>query len=427
MNILILGSGGREHAFAWKLAQSPKAGQIFIAPGNAGTALTGINVPINPTDFESIKMFVIEKEIGMVVVGPEVPLVSGVRDFFRQDKLLHDVVVIGPGKQGAMLEGSKDFAKGFMKRHRIPTAAYETFTRETVDEGVKFLESLHPPYVLKADGLAAGKGVLILDNLEEAQSELRDMLLNAKFGKASGKVVVEEYLKGIELSVFVLTDGKNYVLLPEAKDYKRIGEGDTGLNTGGMGSISPVPFANTEFLDKIKERIIVPTINGLQEEGIDYQGFIFFGLMNVNGEPYVIEYNCRMGDPEAESVIPRIKSDLLELFEKTGQGALGETTLEVDERYAASVMLVSGGYPGKYEKGKIISGLENLNNCIVYYAGTSKDVEHDQIKTSGGRVLAITSFGDTLEEALKNAYANVEQVSFEGKYYRTDLGFDLKQ
>ena len=363
----------------------------------------------------------------MVVVGPEVPLVSGVRDFFRQDKLLHDVVVIGPGKQGAMLEGSKDFAKGFMKRHRIPTAAYETFTRETVDEGVKFLESLHPPYVLKADGLAAGKGVLILDNLEEAQAELRDMLLNAKFGKASGKVVVEEYLKGIELSVFVLTDGKNYVLLPEAKDYKRIGEGDTGLNTGGMGSISPVPFANTEFLDKIKERIIVPTINGLQEERIDYQGFIFFGLMNVNGEPYVIEYNCRMGDPEAESVIPRIKSDLLELFEKTGQGALGETTLEVDERYAASVMLVSGGYPGKYEKGKIISGLENLNNCIVYYAGTSKDVEHDQIKTSGGRVLAITSFGDTLEEALKNAYANVEQVSFEGKYYRTDLGFDLKQ
>ncbi len=427
MNILILGSGGREHAFAWKLAQSPKAGQIFIAPGNAGTTLTGINVPINPTDFESIKMFVIEKEIGMVVVGPEVPLVSGVRDFFRQDKLLHDVLVIGPGKQGAMLEGSKDFAKGFMKRHSIPTAAYETFTRETVDQGEKFLENLHPPYVLKADGLAAGKGVLILNNLEEAQTELRDMLLNAKFGKASGKVVVEEYLEGIELSVFVLTDGKNYVLLPEAKDYKRIGEGDTGLNTGGMGSISPVPFANAEFLDKIKERIIVPTIKGLQEEEIDYQGFIFFGLMNVKDEPYVIEYNCRMGDPEAESVIPRIKSDLLELFEKTGQGTLDETTLEVDERYAASVMVVSKGYPEKYEKGKIISGLENLNNCIVYYAGASKDVEHDQIKTSGGRVLAITSFGDTLDEALKNAYANVEQISFEGKYYRTDLGFDLKQ
>ena len=427
MNILILGSGGREHAFAWKLAQSPKAGQIFIAPGNAGTALTGINVPINPTDFESIKMFVIEKEIGMVVVGPEVPLVSGVRDFFREDKLLHDVLVIGPGKQGAMLEGSKEFAKGFMKRHSIPTAAYETFTRETVDQGEKFLENLHPPYVLKADGLAAGKGVLILNNLEEAQAELRDMLLNAKFGKASGKVVVEEYLEGIELSVFVLTDGKNYVLLPEAKDYKRIGEGDTGLNTGGMGSISPVPFANAEFLGKIKERIIIPTIKGLQEEEIDYQGFIFFGLMNVKDEPYVIEYNCRMGDPEAESVIPRIKSDLLELFEKTGQGTLGETILEVDERYAASVMVVSKGYPEKYEKGKIISGLENLNNCIVYYAGASKDVEHDQIKTSGGRVLAITSFGDTLDEALKNAYANVEQVSFEGKYYRTDLGFDLKQ
>ena len=426
MNILILGSGGREHAFAWKLAQSPKADQIYIAPGNAGTALTGTNVPIHPTDFESIKMFVIEKEIDMVVVGPEVPLVNGIRDFFMQDKLLHDVLVIGPGSKGARLEGSKDFAKAFMKRHGIPTAAYETFTAETVEQGEKFLENLHPPYVLKADGLAAGKGVLILNNLEEAKAELRHMLLDAKFGKASGKVVIEEFLEGIELSVFVLTDGKHYRLLPEAKDYKRVGMGDTGLNTGGMGSISPVPFATGEFLQKVEERIIRPTLDGLQQEEIDYQGFIFFGLMKVGDDPYVIEYNCRMGDPEAESVIPRIKSDLLEIFVKTGERSLQEVSLEVDERYAASVMLVSGGYPESFQKGKVISGLGNLNNCIVYYAGASKDVEHDQIRTSGGRVLAITSFGDTLEEALKNAYSNVDQVSFDGKYYRQDLGFDLK-
>ena len=427
MNILILGSGGREHAFAWKLAQSPKAGQIYIAPGNAGTALTGTNVPIHPTDFESLKMFVIEKEIEMVVVGPEVPLVNGIHDFFLEDRLLHDVMVIGPGSKGARLEGSKDFAKAFMKRHGIPTAAYETFTAETVEQGERFLESLRPPYVLKADGLAAGKGVLILNNLEEAKAELRNMLLDAKFGKASGKVVIEEFLKGIELSVFVLTDGKNYLLLPEAKDYKRIGVGDTGLNTGGMGSISPVPFATEEFLQKVEERIILPTLHGLQQEEIDYQGFIFFGLMKVGDDPYVIEYNCRMGDPEAETVIPRIKSDLLEIFEKTGQGKLQEVTLETDERYAASVMLVSGGYPQNYQKGKVISGLENLKNCIVYYAGASKDLEHDQIKTSGGRVMAITAFGETMEEALKNAYVNVGHVSFEGKYYRDDIGFDLKQ
>jgi len=427
MNILILGSGGREHAFAWKLAQSPKAEQIYFAPGNAGTALTGTNVPINPTDFESLKMFVIEKEIGMVVVGPEVPLVKGIRDFFVQDKLLHDVLVIGPDSKGAQLEGSKDFAKGFMKRHGIPTAAYETFTPETVEAGERFLESIHPPYVLKADGLAAGKGVLILNDLDEAKTELRNMLLEAKFGKASGKVVIEEFLDGIELSVFVLTDGKNYLLLPEAKDYKRIGTGDTGLNTGGMGSISPVPFASEEFMAKVEERIIRPTIEGLQKENITYKGFIFFGLIKVENDPFVIEYNCRMGDPEAESVIPRIKSDLLEIFESMCKGTLKDIKLEVDERYAASVMLVSSGYPESYQKGKVINGLGNLNNCIVYYAGASNDVENNQIKTSGGRVLAITSFGDTMEEALRNAYANVEQVDFEGKYYRNDLGFDLKQ
>ena len=427
MNILILGSGGREHAFAWKLAQSPKAEQIYFAPGNAGTALTGTNVPINPTDFESLKMFVIEKEIGMVVVGPEVPLVKGIRDFFVQDKLLHDVLVIGPDSKGAQLEGSKDFAKGFMKRHGIPTAAYETFTPETVEAGERFLESIHPPYVLKADGLAAGKGVLILNDLDEAKTELRNMLLEAKFGKASGKVVIEEFLDGIELSVFVLTDGKNYLLLPEAKDYKRIGTGDTGLNTGGMGSISPVPFASEEFMAKVEERIIRPTIEGLQKENITYKGFIFFGLIKVENDPFVIEYNCRMGDPEAESVIPRIKSDLLEIFESMCKGTLKDIKLEVDERYAASVMLVSSGYPESYQKGKVINGLGNLNNCIVYYAGASNDVENNQIKTSGGRVLAITSFGDTMEEALRNAYTNVEQVDFEGKYYRNDLGFDLKQ
>jgi len=427
MNILILGSGGREHALAWKLAQSPKAEQIYIAPGNAGTALTGINVPINPTDFEEMKMFVIEKEVDMVVVGHEVPLVNGIRDFFLQDKILHDVPVIGPDSKGAQLEGSKDFAKTFMKRNAIPTAAYETFSAETLEQGEHFLENSSAPYVLKADGLAAGKGVLILNDLDEAKTELRNMLVEAKFGKASGKVVIEEFLDGIELSVFVLTDGKNYLLLPEAKDYKRIGMGDTGLNTGGMGSISPVPFANTVFMRKVEENIIQPTIKGLQKENIDYRGFIFFGLIKVGDDPYVIEYNCRMGDPEAESVIPRIKSDLLEIFESLSKGTLNETKLEVDERYAASVMLVSGGYPEEYQQGKIIKGLNNLNKCIVYYAGASNDVENSEIKTSGGRVMAITSFGDTMEEALKNAYANVKHVDFEGKYYRNDLGFDLKQ
>jgi len=426
MNILILGSGGREHALAWKLAQSPKAEQIYIAPGNAGTVLTGINVPIDPVDFDSVKTFVIEEEVDMVIVGPEVPLVNGIRDFFSEDKTLRDVAIIGPGKAGAQLEGSKDFAKAFMKRYEIPTAAYETFTAETLKAGEAFLDNIEMPYVLKADGLAAGKGVLIHNDLGEAKAELRSMLVDAKFGKASDKVIIEEFLDGIELSVFVLTDGKDYVLLPEAKDYKRIGLGDTGLNTGGMGSISPVPFATGEFMKKVEERIIRPTISGLQQENIVYQGFIFFGLMKVGDDPYVIEYNCRMGDPEAESVIPRIKSDLLELFESIAKGNLSEAKPEVDERYATSVMLVSGGYPENYQKGKVIKGLNNLNNCIVYYAGASNDVENNLIKTSGGRVLAITSFGDTMEEALKNAYANVGQVDFEGKYYRKDLGFDLK-
>ncbi len=427
MNILILGSGGREHALAWKLAQSPKADQIYIAPGNAGTALTGTNVPINPTDFEAMKMFVIEKEIDMVVVGPEVPLVNGIYDFFSENKVLHDVPVIGPDSKGAQLEGSKDFAKSFMKRHSIPTAAYKTFSEETLEQGEKFLEDINAPYVLKADGLAAGKGVLILNDLDEAKAELRNMLVEAKFGRASDKVVIEEYLDGIELSVFVLTDGKSYILLPEAKDYKRIGTGNTGLNTGGMGSISPVPFANSAFMQKVEEQVIQPTIEGLQKEDIDYHGFIFFGLMKVGEDPYVIEYNCRMGDPEAESVIPRIKSDLLDIFENLAKGTLNKVRLEVDERYAVSVMLVSGGYPESYQQGKVIKGLNNLNKCIVYYAGISNDVENNEIKTCGGRVMAITSYGETMEEALKNAYVNVKHVDFEGKYYRNDLGFDLKQ
>lgn len=426
MNILILGSGGREHAMAWKIAQSPKASKIYIGPGNAGTALVGTNTPIDTTDFESIKTFVIEKEIDMVVVGPEVPLVNGIHDFFLQDQVLNTVPVIGPVSRAARLEGSKDFAKNFMNKHGIPTAASETFQLETLEKGKTFLESLQPPYVLKADGLASGKGVLILDDLNEAKSELESMLRDARFGEASTKVVIEEYLEGIELSVFILTDGVDYKLLPVAKDYKRIGEGDKGLNTGGMGSVSPVPFANEAFMKKVEDRIIRPTLSGLQEERLNYTGFLFFGLMKVGEEPYVIEYNCRMGDPEAESVIPRIKSDLVELLEGVADGNLAEKKIEIDDRYAASVVLVSEGYPGKYTTGKTIKGINNLNNCILFYAGASNDISSDSVKTSGGRVMAITTLNDSMDEALKNAYANAEIVDFEGKYFRKDLGFDLK-
>jgi phosphoribosylamine--glycine ligase len=426
MNILLIGSGGREHALAWKLAESPRTTNLYIAPGNAGTRKVGTNIPLDPDDFQEIKKLVIEKEIEMVVVGPEQPLVNGFHDFFLNDSILKNVPVIGPVKAGAMLEGSKDFAKNFMKKYKIPTAAYQTFTKNTLTEGYSFLEKIKPPYVLKADGLAAGKGVLIVNDLEVAKNELRAMLAAAKFGKASEKVVIEEFLSGIELSVFILTDGKSYKILPEAKDYKRIGEGDSGLNTGGMGSVSPVVFANKEFMQKVEQKVIIPTMEGLKAEKLDYKGFIFFGLIKVEDEPFVIEYNCRLGDPEAESVIPRIKSDLTKLFEAVAEGTLENTRIQFDDRYAATIVLVSGGYPEKFEKGKKIIGTDNLNNCIVFHAGTTVDVETEEIKTSGGRVLAITSYGYTLNEALKNAYKNVDLVKFEGKYCRRDIGFDLK-
>jgi phosphoribosylamine--glycine ligase len=425
MNILILGSGGREHTFAWKIAQSTKVKSIFIAPGNAGTRNVGTNIPIELDDFNSIKMLVVEKDINMVVVGPEVPLVAGIYDFFINDPVLMDVAVIGPSKAGAKLEGSKSFAKDFMAKHNIPTAAYQTFNSANLDEGLAFLESLRSPYVLKADGLAAGKGVLIINDIEEAKNELVSMINDQKFGEASANVVIEEFLSGIELSVFVLTDGKDYVILPEAKDYKRIGEADTGLNTGGMGSISPVPFANTEFMQKVEESVIAPTVQGLANDGIDYKGFIFFGLINVDGNPYVIEYNCRMGDPEAESVIPRIKTDIIDLFVATSNGSLKNIVIDFDSRTAAAIMLVSGGYPGNYEKGKVISGIDNVNNCIVFHAGTATDIENNSVKTSGGRVIAVTSLGDNLSNALELAYANVSLIDFDGKYVRRDIGFDL--
>ena len=425
MNVLVLGSGGREHALSWKIAQSSLCEKIFIAPGNAGTAQIGKNVNIGVTDFESLKTFVIDNEIDMLVVGPEDPLVKGIYDFFKNDEVLSEVCVIGPSQEGAQLEGSKEYSKQFMQRHDIPTAAYDSFTKDSLNEGYDFLETLSPPYVLKADGLAAGKGVLIIDDLEEAKRELKAMLADAKFGDASSKVVIEEYLDGIELSVFVLTDGYNYKILPSAKDYKRIGEGDTGLNTGGMGAISPVPFADKFFIERVEDRIIKPTIKGLQEEEIEYKGFIFIGLMNVNGDPKVIEYNVRMGDPETEVVIPRIKSDLLNLFKGISNGTFGEQDFYIDEDVATTVMLVSGGYPKSYEKGKGISGLEEVENSIVFHAGTRK--EEDKVLTNGGRVMAITSFGRTIEEALSKSFDNAEKVKFDGKYYRKDIGFDLKQ
>ncbi len=425
MNVLILGSGGREHALCWKIAQSILCEKLFIAPGNAGTAQIGENVNISATDFESLKTFVIDKEIEMLVVGPEDPLVKGIYDFFKNDEVLSEVCVIGPSQEGAQLEASKEYSKQFMQRHDIPTAAYDSFNKDSLNEGYDFLETLSPPYVLKADGLAAGKGVLIIDDLEEAKRELKAMLSDAKFGDASSKVVIEEYLDGIELSVFVLTDGNNYKILPSAKDYKRIGEGDTGLNTGGMGAISPVPFADKFFIERVEDRIIKPTIKGLQEEEIEYKGFIFIGLMNVNGDPKVIEYNVRMGDPETEVVIPRIKSDLLNLFKGISNGTFGEQDFYVDEDVATTVMLVSGGYPESYEKGKVISGLEKVDNSILFHAGTRK--EDDKILTNGGRVMTITSFGRNIEEALSKSFANAEKVTFDGKYYRKDIGFDLKE
>lgn len=427
MNVLIIGSGGREHALAWKISQSNKLSKLFIAPGNAGTMQHGYNIDLNTDDFEQVGRFCLDHEISMVIVGPEAPLVAGLHDHFLEDTNLQNIPVIGPRKQAAMLEGSKDFAKSFMERHGIPTGKYRTFGRDNMPEALDFLGTMQAPYVLKADGLAAGKGVLICNTLEEAKNELNAMLLDEKFGDAGRKVIIEEFLDGIELSVFVLTDGESFVLLPEAKDYKRIGEGDTGLNTGGMGSISPVPFAGKEFMMKVEDRVIRPTIGGLKEENIDYQGFIFFGLMNVNGEPYVIEYNARMGDPEAESVIPRIKSDLLDLFEGVANRNLGVKSIEIDTESCAAIMLVSGGYPGKYEKGKSVSGLKNVRGSVVFHAGTVFDQENEMILTSGGRVLAISSKGQSMQEALDKCYANAEKIGFEKVYYRHDLGKDLEK
>lgn len=422
MNILLLGSGGREHALAWKMRVSPLLDNLFIAPGNAGTALIGKNLEVDPEDFNGVKNAVLKNAVDLVVVGPEVPLVKGITDFFLNDAALSHIPVIGPSSRGAQLEGSKEFAKQFMVQHKIPTARYLAVTSDTIDEGERFLKTLKAPYVLKADGLAAGKGVLIIDDIDEARNELQ-MMLGGKFGKASDTVVIEEFLSGIELSVFVVTDGHGYMILPEAKDYKRIGEGDTGLNTGGMGAVSPVPFADKEFMDKVEQRVIRPTVEGLKEDGIDYKGFIFFGLIKVDDDPYVIEYNVRMGDPETEVVIPRFQSDIVEVFKAVAAGRLKDLKPCFDPRTAVTVMMVSGGYPGKYEKGKNILGLANVEGSIVFHAGTTSS---NGVISSGGRVLAVTSLGDSIDEALEKSYRNAEKINFDNKYYRKDIGFDLK-
>lgn len=422
MNILLLGSGGREHAIAWKIAQSSKVDSLYIAPGNAGTSLVGTNVPISVNDFSAMKDFVLKNNVEMVVVGPEDPLVNGVYDFFAEDSELKNIPVIGPSKEGAQMEGSKDFSKAFMQRHGIPTAAYQSFTSATLEDGIEFLKTMNAPYVLKADGLAAGKGVLILNDLQEAIDELKSML-DGKFGTASSTVVIEEFLSGIECSVFVMTDGKNYKILPEAKDYKRIGVGDQGLNTGGMGAVSPVPFADAAFMKKVEDRIIIPTIQGLASEKIIYKGFLFLGLIKVDGEPVVIEYNARMGDPETEVVMLRIQSDFVDLLEGVAYGNLQEKELVVDPRSAVTVMLVAGGYPGEYEKGKTITGFDKVDDSIVFHAGTK--LAGNQVLTNGGRVLAISSYGNDKTEALAKSFVNAEKICFENKYFRSDIGFDL--
>ena len=423
MTILLLGSGGREHALAWKMLQSKQCTKLFVAPGNAGTEAIATNVALNPNDFDAVKQLVLTENIQMVVVGPEDPLVNGIYDFFKNDSELANIPVIGPSKIGAQLEGSKEFAKEFLVKHNIPTAAYDSFTKDTVEAGCAFLETLQAPYVLKADGLAAGKGVLILQDLEEAKTELRNMLVDAKFGDASSKVVIEEFLDGIELSCFVLTYGKNYKILPTAKDYKRIGEGDTGLNTGGMGAVSPVPFADAILLEKIETRIVKPTIEGLQKDNIEYKGFVFIGLINVKGEPIVIEYNVRMGDPETEVVMPRLKSDLVAIFDAMAKQELDKIELEIDERSATTIMVVSGGYPEDYEKGKEISGLDTVEDSLVFHAGTK--LENGKVLSNGGRVLAITSYGNSFEEAIKKSYQNINKLHFDKMNYRKDIGFDL--